>query len=182
MEDSNLDFRYVMLRNLDISREKMVALFASSGDPDQTPHSVVPDLGLHYLPITLFRFSRLQWVKATTAADDIFKFFFLFFKENNPWRFMWTVCLADASYEISTYFLWKIMKKYTECHLLQILLRAIRVTPIFPYTYMCPSFWTIHFAKKSAGWVINSIELDQMVLSVSNLSLHYLHMSTCSNT
>ena len=32
----------------------MAKLFANSGDPEQTPHSVVSDLGLHCLPITLF--------------------------------------------------------------------------------------------------------------------------------
>ena len=41
----------------------MAKLFANSGDPDQTPRSVVSDLGLHDLPITLLRVSRLQWVK-----------------------------------------------------------------------------------------------------------------------
>ena len=31
----------------------MAELFTNSGDPDQMPHSVASDLGLHYLPITL---------------------------------------------------------------------------------------------------------------------------------
>ena len=30
----------------------MVELFANSGDPDQTPHSAMSDLGLHCLPVT----------------------------------------------------------------------------------------------------------------------------------
>ena len=42
--------------------EKMAKLFANSGDPDQMLHSVVSDLGLHCLPITLLRVARLQWV------------------------------------------------------------------------------------------------------------------------
>ena len=42
---------------------KKAKLFANSGDPDQTPHSVASDLGLHCLPITLLGVSRLQWVK-----------------------------------------------------------------------------------------------------------------------
>ena len=41
--------------------EKMAKLFANSGDPDQMPQDVACDLGLHCLPITLFRVSRLQW-------------------------------------------------------------------------------------------------------------------------
>ena len=38
----------------------MVELFANSGYPDQTSHSAASDLGLHCLPITLLRVSRLQ--------------------------------------------------------------------------------------------------------------------------
>ena len=41
----------------------MAKLFANSRDPDQTPHSAASDLGLHCLPITLLRVSRLQWVQ-----------------------------------------------------------------------------------------------------------------------
>ena len=41
----------------------MAELFANSGDPDQMPHSVASDLGLHCLPITLLGVYRLQWVK-----------------------------------------------------------------------------------------------------------------------
>ena len=41
----------------------MAKLFANSGDPDQIPHSVASDLGLHCLPSTLLRVPQLQWVK-----------------------------------------------------------------------------------------------------------------------
>ena len=30
----------------------MIELFTNSGDPDKTPRAAVPDLYLHYLPIT----------------------------------------------------------------------------------------------------------------------------------
>ena len=40
----------------------MAKLIANSGDSDQTPRSAASDLGLHCLPITLLRVSRLQWV------------------------------------------------------------------------------------------------------------------------
>ena len=40
----------------------MAKLFANSEDPDQTLRSAVSDLGLHCLPITPLRVSRLQWV------------------------------------------------------------------------------------------------------------------------
>ena len=53
----------VRLCDLDIPREKMVELFANSGDPDQTPRSAASDLGLLCLPITLLGVSRLQWVQ-----------------------------------------------------------------------------------------------------------------------
>ena len=41
----------------------MAEVFDNSEDPDQTPHSVAYDLGLHCLPITLLGVSQLQWVK-----------------------------------------------------------------------------------------------------------------------
>ena len=41
----------------------MAKLYANSGDPDQSLHSVASDLGMHCLPITLLQVSRLQWVK-----------------------------------------------------------------------------------------------------------------------
>ena len=36
---------------------------ANSGDPDQTPHFVASDLGLHYLPMSHKRDARHIWVK-----------------------------------------------------------------------------------------------------------------------
>ena len=42
-------------------------VFANSGDPDQTPRSAASDLGLHYLPITPLRVSRLQRVKTSVT-------------------------------------------------------------------------------------------------------------------
>ena len=46
----------------------MAKLFANSGDPDQTPRTVVYDLGLHCLPITVLGVSRLQWVNGLFIA------------------------------------------------------------------------------------------------------------------
>ena len=42
----------------------MAKLFANSGDPDQTMCSMVSDLGLLCLPITLSRASQLQGVNS----------------------------------------------------------------------------------------------------------------------
>ena len=36
---------------------------ANSGDPDQTPHSVASDLGLHYLHMSHKKDARHIWVK-----------------------------------------------------------------------------------------------------------------------
>ena len=36
---------------------------ANSGDPDQTPHFVASDLGLHYLPMSHKKDARHIWVK-----------------------------------------------------------------------------------------------------------------------
>ena len=40
----------------------MAKIFANSEDPDQIPCSAASDLGLHCLPFTLLRVSRLQRV------------------------------------------------------------------------------------------------------------------------
>ena len=53
----------------------MAELFANSGDPDQTPRSAASDLGLHCLPITHLRVSRLQWVNYD-AAQYYYKYVF----------------------------------------------------------------------------------------------------------
>ena len=50
----------------------MAKLFANSGDPNQTPRSAAFDLGLHCLPITLLRVSRLQRVKCTLTFPTLF--------------------------------------------------------------------------------------------------------------
>ena len=48
----------------------MAKLFTNSGDPDQALRSVASDLGLHCVPITPLRVSRLQWVKAKTVLAE----------------------------------------------------------------------------------------------------------------
>ena len=61
LEESNFSFGYVRLCDLDIPRAKMAKLFANSGDLNQTPRSVVSNLDLHCLPITLLKVFRLKW-------------------------------------------------------------------------------------------------------------------------
>ena len=51
----------------------MAKLFANSGNPDQTPHFAVSDLGLHCLPITLLWVFRLQWVNFTSLITELNK-------------------------------------------------------------------------------------------------------------
>ena len=55
----------------------MAKLFANSGDPDQMPRSAASDLGVHCLPFTLLRVSRLQWVKLLdeTTPTFVLKFY-----------------------------------------------------------------------------------------------------------
>ena len=48
----------------------MVELFANNGDPDQMLCSAASDLGLHCLPNTLLRVSRLQWVNETADRES----------------------------------------------------------------------------------------------------------------
>ena len=54
----------------------MAKLFANSGEPDQMPHSVASDLGLHCLPATFFGISRLKCITGNFfffAEDKIVK-------------------------------------------------------------------------------------------------------------
>ena len=37
--------------------------------PDQTPNSVASDLGLHCLPMTILRGSKLEWVKSYSPCQ-----------------------------------------------------------------------------------------------------------------
>ena len=46
---------------------------ANSGDPDQTPHSVGSDLGLHYLPMSHKKDARHIWVKNAIILHISFK-------------------------------------------------------------------------------------------------------------
>ena len=57
--DSNFNFRYVRLCDLDILREKWLNYLQTVANPDQMPHSAASDLGLQCLPITLLGVSRL---------------------------------------------------------------------------------------------------------------------------
>ena len=51
------------------------AFNANSVDPDQTPHSAASDLGLHYLPMSLFRDARHKWVlQAPVLSNHYFAF------------------------------------------------------------------------------------------------------------
>ena len=46
-------------------------LFANNVDPDQMPHYVASDLGLHCLPMTILPVSRLEWVKEAKAKNVV---------------------------------------------------------------------------------------------------------------
>ena len=60
---------------IEIFWEKNVQLFANSGDPDQTLHSVASDLGLHCLSITLLGVSSgLEVMYANQLVEMIFFF------------------------------------------------------------------------------------------------------------
>ena len=50
----------------------MVELFPNSGDPDQMQHSVVSDLGLHYLPVIRLGVSSLQWARFSNMDIHVF--------------------------------------------------------------------------------------------------------------
>ena len=53
LEEFVFDCMYVRLYDIDIPKEKMVELYANTGDPDQMLHSAASDLGLHWLTVTV---------------------------------------------------------------------------------------------------------------------------------
>ena len=59
----------------------MAKLFANSGDPDQAPHSVASDQGLHCLQITLLGFPDYDGLKLTNIFVEyqMIKLILLFF-------------------------------------------------------------------------------------------------------
>ena len=46
-------------------------LVATNLDPDQMPHYVASELGLHCLPVTLLPISREEWVKSNIILFNI---------------------------------------------------------------------------------------------------------------
>ena len=63
----------------------MAKLFAKTGDPYQTPHSAIFDLGLHCVPIILLGL-RLKWVnfiQRFSIEEGFLDNFFFFFSHGN---------------------------------------------------------------------------------------------------
>ena len=49
---------------------EITKLNANSVEPDQTPRSAASDLGLHCLPMSLLRDTRLKWSLLSTHASE----------------------------------------------------------------------------------------------------------------
>ena len=98
----------------------MIELFANIGNPDQTPHSVASDLGLHYLPVTCFGVSSLQWVnslpfwsknlnKSILLPVDVSKHCWMSGKQFTPWSDAAICCVWSTVLSTSlrkTFFAW----------------------------------------------------------------------------
>ena len=50
----------------------MKILFANNAGPDQTPHYVESDPGLHYVPMNLLQVSRYEWIKVYGYNSNFF--------------------------------------------------------------------------------------------------------------
>ena len=55
--------------------------------------------------------STLNKILSKIVADNVLNFSKLFLREDKTWHFMWIVCWADNSHEMTAYFLQKIKKK-----------------------------------------------------------------------
>ena len=89
--------------------------------------------------------------------------FFLFFRENKSWHFMWIVCLADDSHEISRLVFSE--KKFFECRLLHILLGALRVNLAENLCSVSSSLMVQYIieSEKSSHYVSGMWALDQAI-------------------
>ena len=56
-------------------------MLANSGDPDQTPHLVASDLGLHCFPMSHTKDARLLWVNENNQFISDFIMFSLCLKD-----------------------------------------------------------------------------------------------------
>ena len=72
----------------------MAKLFANSGGPDQTPRSAASDLGLHCLPITFLRVSRLYWVKGSRSHSKNH----IYFHINNIVNALYALCVSFVGF------------------------------------------------------------------------------------
>ena len=106
-EESNFDLRYTRLCDLDIPEEKMVELFANSGNPDQTPRSAASDLGLHCLPITVKGSPDNNESKLLTILVRLFHFHVLLM----ILRYCWHSVLIMIRRRV----LWRPIQVYTVC-------------------------------------------------------------------
>ena len=106
----------------------------------------------------------------TTAADDsLFYFYFIFLRSH---QFMWIICLADDSHEMSSLFSLKNKRKNFECRLLQILLGALRVKGLFSHSNIC--IRAIH--KRVSKYVFLFLHLS-VHLYVTAFSFIPIHVS-----
>ena len=82
-------------------------------------------------------------------------FFFLVFKENKPWHFVWIICLADYSHKMSRLVFSEKKKKKIECHRLKILLHALwvkyEVTVLYPTFSLTNTFQPLNPAHNLQG-------------------------------
>ena len=98
---------------------------------------------IKYWYVLLIFFSLTLKAPITTAADDIFIIIIIIiiiFRVNKSWHFMWIVCQADNSHEMSRLVFSQKKKKkkifFLECCLLQILLGALRVNVYTGTSYL----------------------------------------------
>ena len=91
----------------------MVELFANSGDPDQTPHSVASDLGLHCCQLSFLGICRLQWAKIDANSGQrliiLTECSGIFFSIS-PKKCMLWVLIRSATFLIKKHVVWVLIR------------------------------------------------------------------------
>ena len=93
------------------------------------------------------------------AADDTLIFLLLFFEENKAWSFMWILCLAENSHEISSLFSLKKKKKKWKKYLWMsyaaVVIGALRVKFAI---YGKDSIMIYYMHNKEIWWFLNKLK------------------------
>ena len=114
--------------------------------------------------------------QAKLVADDILNYFFLFFRENKPWHFMWIQ--ADDSHEMSRCFLWKIKKINKKLSSAVVVIGALRVNS--KYCHLLPTRLNTlpDYILEESNFSFRDVRLQDLDIPRENRLIHLQTVET----